>query len=84
MSFGTKLFLRQFYGFIRLHSRVPHNLQNINPLSLAQKEYEDELLSLPVRQCDTLKYKQRKMELEGKLTEIDEAIKECVHNVFFC
>ena len=83
MSLGTKLLLWQFYGFIRLHSRVPHNLQNINPLSLAQKEYEDELLSLPVRQCDTLKYKQRKMELEGKLTEIDEAIKECVHNVFF-
>ena len=51
--------------------------------SLAQKEYEDELLALPVRQCDTLKYKQRKMELEGKLTEIDEAIKECVTDQAF-
>merc|ERR1711933_589829 len=38
-------------------------------------EKEKELLSLPVRQCDTLKYKQRKMDLEVKLNELDEAIK---------
>ena len=56
-----------------------------NSFPSAQKEFEDELLALPVRQCDTLKYKQRKMELEGKLTEIDEAIKECVANqIIFC
>jgi len=59
------------------HKRVPEEERRkvLEKLKKSQKEYEDELLALPVRQCDTLKYKQRKMELEGKLTEIDEAIK---------
>ena len=43
---------------------------------LALSDLEKELLSLPVRQCDTLKYKQRKMDIEVKLNELDEAIKE--------
>ena len=29
MSLGTKLLLWQFYGFIRLHSRVPHNYKTL-------------------------------------------------------
>ena len=49
--------------------------KNTNFQNLAQNELERELLSLPVRQCDTLKYKQRKMDLEVKLNELDEAIK---------
>ena len=49
--------------------------KNTNSQNLAQNELERELLSLPVRQCDTLKYKQRKMDLEVKLNELDEAIK---------
>ena len=47
---------------------------NLTQLS-GQDELEIELGSLPVRQCDTLKYKQRKMDIEVKLNELDEAVK---------
>ena len=59
-------------------------MYNTYSQNLAQTELEKELLSLPVRQCDTLKYKQRKMDLEVKLNELDEAIKVAYHdfNVF--
>lgn len=50
-------------------------------ISKGQDELEKELRSLPVRQCDTLKYKQRKMDIEVKLNELDEAVK--VKSLFF-
>jgi len=59
------------------HRRVSEQERRkvLENLRKAQQEFEKELLALPVRQCDTLKYKQKKMELEVKLNEIDEAIK---------
>lgn len=59
------------------HKRVPEDERRkvLENLKKTQNELERELLSLPVRQCDTLKYKQRKMDLEVKLNELDEAIK---------
>ena len=49
---------------------------------LAIEDTEKQLCSMPMRQCDTLKYKQRKADLEGKLHELDEAIKERVNFLF--
>lgn len=47
----------------------------LEKLKLSIEDTEKQLCSMPMRQCDTLKYKQRKADLEGKLHELDEAIK---------
>jgi len=59
------------------HKRVPEDERRkvLAKLKKSQDELEIELGSLPVRQCDTLKYKQRKMDIEVKLNELDEAVK---------
>ena len=42
---------------------------------LAIADYEAQLATLPVRQCDSLAYKHRKENLEREIYELDEAIK---------
>ena len=42
---------------------------------LALADYETQLATLPVRQCDSLAYKHRKENLEREIYELDEAIK---------
>ena len=46
-----------------------------NKLILALNEKENELNLLPVRQCDTIAYKMRKVEIEQQISELDAAIR---------
>jgi len=47
----------------------------LDNLKKSLKESENKLTALPVRQCDTLKYKTRKAEIETQIAELDEAIR---------
>ncbi|CBY13251.1 unnamed protein product [Oikopleura dioica] len=59
------------------HALLPEaqRRETLEKLQAAIADYEAQLATLPVRQCDSLAYKHRKENLEREIYELDEAIK---------